>query len=191
MVMSREAATPRGERRAARIAGALFLIAMAASLFGGAVVSAELPAPGNSGALDARGLLSGGLIELVNAFAVVGIAACLFPVLKRHGERAALGFLCFRVAEALFCALAAIVPLMLVSPDGQPWAMEEGTLYALAAALRYGWSTFWSRLRESAFPGNYDGAGASDDFERSFPGVLASCEGICPPVRLPREEGSL
>ena len=93
MVMSREAATPRGERRAARIAGALFLIAMAASLFGGAVVSAALPAPGNSGALDARGLLSGGLIELVNAFAVVGIAACLFPALKRHGERAALGYL--------------------------------------------------------------------------------------------------
>lgn len=38
----------------------------------------------------------------------------------------------------MFCALAAIAPLMLVSPDGQPWAMEEGTLYALAAALRYG-----------------------------------------------------
>ena len=110
----------------------------------------------------------------------------------------------------MFCALAAIVPLMLVSPDGQPWAMEEGALfYGLLYKSRLvpRFLSVWgvvgvglilamnllSAFGRSAFPGNHDGAGASDDFERSFPGALASCEGICPrsdcPVRRDRYEG--
>lgn len=141
MVLNHAAAMPRERQGAARFAGALFLIAMAASLFGGAVVSAALPTPGNPGAINPGGLLSGALIELVNAFAVVGIGACLFPALRWHGERAALGYLCFRVIEAVFCALAALAPLMLIALGRMPWALEDGNLralYALVASMRDG-----------------------------------------------------
>lgn len=143
MVLNHAAAMPRERQGAARFAGALFLIAMAASLFGGAVVSAALPAPGNPGAINPGGLLSGALIELVNAFAVVGIGACLFPALRRYSERAALGYLCFRVVEAVFCALAALAPLMLIALGRMPWALEGGgirALYALAVSMRDGLS---------------------------------------------------
>ncbi|QLQ38226.1 DUF4386 domain-containing protein [Micromonospora robiginosa] len=42
----------------------------------------------------------GGVLEVIVALACVGTAVALFPVLKRHGEARALGFVAARVVEA-------------------------------------------------------------------------------------------
>jgi threonine/homoserine/homoserine lactone efflux protein len=139
MVLTHAAAMPLERRGPAQLAGALFLIAMAASLYGGALVDAAQPAPGFQGPIQSGGLLTGALMELINAFAVVGIGACLYPVLKAHGQSASLGYLCFRVVEAVFCALAALAPLMMIALGKLALAEESlRPLYALADSMRDG-----------------------------------------------------
>ncbi len=106
---------PNISRKTARIVGALFLIAMAASLFGGNMVNSILSSNTPSIVSENRpGLLIGMLIELTNAIAVVGIAALMFPYLRKYNEKMALGYLCFRIIEALFCSLIIVAPLSLI-----------------------------------------------------------------------------
>jgi hypothetical protein len=102
--------------KTSRLVGALFLIAMAASLFGGSMVDSMISSTSyltiSSG--NRIQLLIGALLELINAIAVVGIGVLMFPILKKYNERMALGYLCFRVIEALFCASIIITPLSLI-----------------------------------------------------------------------------
>jgi hypothetical protein len=94
----------------------LFLAAMAASLTGGAIVSSTLAASSDlTAAAHLHADLSlGAALELLNALAVVGIAVLIYPLLKGYGQSAALGYLCLRAIEALFCTAAAAVPLSIV-----------------------------------------------------------------------------
>lgn len=105
-----------GTRRIASIVGALFLVAMAASLVGGAMVEGVLAGPGYL-ARVAGGtptLTTGVILELVNAVAVVGIAVALFPLFRRDGQSMALGYVVLRILEAGALIVAAVVPLRLV-----------------------------------------------------------------------------
>lgn len=104
-------------RRTAAIVGALFLIAIAASLIGGAMVEGVLAAPdvlaraaGQTGTLTA-----GVILELVNALAVIGIAVALFPLFRQQGEGAALGYVALRILEAVALTAAAFIPVALVT----------------------------------------------------------------------------
>ncbi|HWT75538.1 MAG TPA: DUF4386 domain-containing protein [Mobilitalea sp.] len=107
---------PTTSKKTARIVGALFLIAMAASLFGGNMVNSILSSANILSAVSENKpeLLIGTLIELINAIAVVGIAVLMFPFLKKYNQSMALGYLCFRSIEALFCSFIAIAPLSLM-----------------------------------------------------------------------------
>ena len=49
-------------------------------------------------------VLWGGLLEVVTAMACIGSAVVLFPVIRRHHEAAALGFVTARVLEAALIA---------------------------------------------------------------------------------------
>ena len=102
--------------KAAKTAGALFLIAMVTSLGGGIWLETMVAVPDYLATLSASGnqVMLGVLLELVNCAAVVGIAAALYPVLKRQAEGMAMGYVGFRVIEATVLALAAICPLVLV-----------------------------------------------------------------------------
>lgn len=104
-------------RRAATILGALFLIAMVTSLGGGIWLESILPAPDyvTTASENEAQVLIAVLLELINCAAVVGIAAMLFPILKKHSDALAVGYTGFRVIEAAVLAVAAIVPLVLVA----------------------------------------------------------------------------
>jgi hypothetical protein len=103
-------------RRTASAVGALFLVAMAASLLGGGMVQAVLSAsePIAAAAGNETLLVAGVLLELVNAVAVVGIGVLMFTVLRRHNETQAAGYLSLRIAEAVFCSLIVVSPLSLI-----------------------------------------------------------------------------
>ncbi len=103
--------------KTARIVGALFLIAMVTSLVGGVWLESFLTAPDYLETVSAKEtqVLLGVLLELINCIAVVGIAALLFPLMKRHSEALAAGYLGTRVIEAVVLSVAAVSPLLIVT----------------------------------------------------------------------------
>ena len=104
-------------RKTARIVGALFLTAMVTSLLGGGLLESILNAPDylNNISENSTLVLLGIFLELINGLAVVGIAVMLFPILKQHNERIALGYVGLRIVESVFCIFSAISPLSLIT----------------------------------------------------------------------------
>ena len=103
-------------KKTAGFVGALFLIAMVASLLGGGLVESVISASNHLVTSENETLLIVGvLFELVNAIAVVGIASLMFPIMKRYNETMAVGYLGFRLVEAVFCSMIVIAPLSLMT----------------------------------------------------------------------------
>lgn len=104
-------------KKTARIVGVLFLIAMVTSLAGGGILESILNPQDYlvSVSADETQVLIGVLLEIINCAAVIGIAAMLFPVLKKLHEAFALGYLGFRVTEAVVLIAAVISPLLLIT----------------------------------------------------------------------------
>jgi hypothetical protein len=103
--------------KTARIAGALFLLAMVTSLVGAAMIEGALGAQDYLAALSANDtqVTIGALLELINGISVILIAVMMFPILKKHDEALALGYVAFRVVEAVVIFAALIIPLTLIT----------------------------------------------------------------------------
>jgi uncharacterized protein DUF4386 len=93
------------DRKTALVAGALFIVATAASLLGTALESFNR-------------ISLGGLLELIAAGTSAGIAISLYPVLRRWSASLALGSVVFRAIEAVMYTVAAI-SLLALSRVGQ------------------------------------------------------------------------
>jgi hypothetical protein len=127
-------------RRQAATAGALFIVATAASLASSAVEHPVLTGmaslariPGNEARLSA-----GGLMELVAAGASAGIAISLYPVLRKGSEGLALGAVVFRAIEAVMYAVGAVITLSLpgvARQYAQAAAPGHGGIQAIGDAL--------------------------------------------------------
>jgi hypothetical protein len=104
-------------RTTARVVGALFLIAMVASLAGGVWLESITSASDSLTAISTSTpqVITGVLLELINGIAVVGIAVVIYPVLRRHHEVLALGYVAFRLLEAAVIIAAVISPLSLLT----------------------------------------------------------------------------
>lgn len=100
-----------------RIAGLFFLLAMVASLVGGGLLEPILTTPNFlATSMSQESLLKTGvLLEMINAFAVIGIAVLLYPILKQFNEQIALGYFAFRLIESIVCVLAAVIPLLILT----------------------------------------------------------------------------
>lgn len=128
-------------RRSAVIVGVLFLIATAAYISGNAMIESMMSAPDNLKDVYSMKdqVILGVLLELINSVAVVGIAIVLFPILKQHNEKIALGYVAFRVIEAVLLIVGTIGPLLLVRLSqeyiqaGAPAHSYFHTIGALAA----------------------------------------------------------
>ncbi|MFC7620502.1 DUF4386 domain-containing protein [Microlunatus sp. GCM10028923] len=112
----------KGNAARARLAGALFVIAIVASLAGGTLIQTVLGGPDAADRLPGGGpiVILGVGLELINALAVIGIAAALSVPLGRSQPGLAAGYLGIRIVEATVCATAALIPviqLRLTAPD--------------------------------------------------------------------------
>jgi len=131
-------------RNVARWVGIFFLVAMVASLVGGSFVEGVIGAPDvlTSVAENETALIIGVLLEIINAFAVVGIGVLMFSIFRPSSETGAVGYLAFRVIESVFCSLIVISPLSLiamarqVAGAGVPDPASFQALSALSAAGR-------------------------------------------------------
>ena len=105
-------------KKTAIIVGALFLIAMATSLIGGAIliepVLADVDYLTNVSVNETQ-VLIGVLLELINGTAVVLIAVMMFPIFKKYDEALALGYVAFRIIEAVVIIAAVVSPLTLIA----------------------------------------------------------------------------
>jgi len=103
-------------RTTARVAGFLFLTATAAGVLSAVLLGPldTLHSP-QSIADRAHRISAGALMVLVMTVAIALIPPTLFPVLKKHGEAPALGYVAARIIEVVLLLPAAIGPLMMVA----------------------------------------------------------------------------
>lgn len=107
---------PDPTRRAALIAGVLYLITFISSIPAVFLLDPVLSDPGfivgNTGSTQ---VLWGSLLDLVNAFACVGTAVALYSVVKRQNNGLALGFVTARMMEAAIIAVGVVSVLAVVT----------------------------------------------------------------------------
>lgn len=131
---SREPMTPR--RKAALVAGVLYLITFAASIPTLALYAPVLDDPGYVlGTGPSTGVLWGGLLDMITGLAGVGTAVALFPVVRRHHEAAAAGFVASRTLEAAIIAVGIVSLLPIVSMRHAGAAAEAASLLTTSRAL--------------------------------------------------------
>lgn len=121
-------------RRTALVAGALYVLTFVSipvlGLYGPVHDPGYVLGPGPDGAV-----MVGGLLELVVAFAGIGTAITLYPVVKRQNEGLALGFVATRTVEAALI-IVGVVSLLAVVTLRQDLAGAGGpSLVAAAGAL--------------------------------------------------------
>lgn len=104
------------ERRAALVAGILFLITEVAAIAGLQLYGPVLDDPGYVIGAGADGRIGlGALFEMVLVVAVIGTGVALYPVLKRRSEGAALGYVCGRLLEAAVIVVGIVSVLSVVT----------------------------------------------------------------------------
>ncbi len=105
------------DRKIAIIAGALFVIATAASLLGTSLTGSILGAPDYLIRISSNGneAAAGALAEFIAAAASASIAISLYPILRKHNEGLALGAVGFRLIEGVFYIVGAVCLLALFS----------------------------------------------------------------------------
>ena len=103
-------------RKTAIIVGVLFIMALVLFLIGQAFYEPILSSPDYlDNAYPNRVIvIIGILLEFISALAVVLIPVLLFPILKKHNEVLALGYVSFRLFEAVLLSFAQIYKLSLV-----------------------------------------------------------------------------
>jgi hypothetical protein len=125
-------------RRTALIAGACYLVTHVTSVAALVLYGPVLNQPGyviGTGA-DTR-VLTGGLLEVILALAVVGTAVALFPVVRRYHEGLAIGYVGLRTLEA-GVIVAGVVSLLAVVTLHQHAAGATGSEAASLVAVGKG-----------------------------------------------------
>lgn len=104
------------DRRLARIVGILFIVASLSAVVGGTLA---LPATEPNAVItlgpDETAVVTGILFELLLVTSVVGIAALLFPILRRRSEGLALAYFGARVVEGVLLLAAAVSAMVTVA----------------------------------------------------------------------------
>jgi hypothetical protein len=129
------AATPTG-RMNVRLSGIFYLITFAASIPALFMLS---PVLHNSGFIlgvgNEHSVVWGCLLDFVNALAGVGSAVAIFPVIRRHNESLALGFVTTRLVEAAVIMIGVVSLLAIVTLRHDPAGADPATLTATGHAL--------------------------------------------------------
>ena len=104
------------EKKTAKIVGGLFIIALVSSLLSGNfLVSLTTPNYLVAASANESQVLIGVLLLVILTASVVSIPIVMFPILKKHNDRLALGYISARIFEGFCDAIIAISPLLLVT----------------------------------------------------------------------------
>jgi hypothetical protein len=137
-----------GYRKTAAIVGVLFIIATAFLFVGGSFYGPVLDTPDYLQVAYPNRISAtiGMLIEFICILAIPLIPVFLYPVLRRHSETLALGYLVFRLFEAVLFVLVDITKLTLINVSqlylaagSTSAAMIEGIGSAIRGWNEWGW----------------------------------------------------
>lgn len=133
----------RDYRTTARIIGVIYLAGMLIGIPANIAVQSVLTGPGGLATIAASGVLLavGALGWLATVAGDAAHGVLMFPVLKHHGERSAVGYLATRIMDATFIAVMALLVLVQI-PIGAAYVNAEATdttyLQALSLVLAEG-----------------------------------------------------
>jgi hypothetical protein len=101
-------------RMTARIVGALYLAGFVMGIGGLMLIQSVLGAPDHLSTLSANSMLLaiGAVLWLMPAVGDAAHGVLMFPVLKPHNERIAIGYLGFRIVNAVFLAVMVLFILV-------------------------------------------------------------------------------
>jgi hypothetical protein len=104
-------------RKNAMIVGVLFILAAVTAIIGLALYGPILHDPDYviKGSANETQVIWGALLETILAFSVVGISIMMYPILKKHNESMAIGYVCFRLLEATIIIFGIISLLSIVT----------------------------------------------------------------------------
>lgn len=123
-------------RRTARAVGILILGGYLSYGIGSSITTATTTASGyQPGPADSLTIAAGALMMLVNSGLVIGIGILLYPVLRAHSPRIAIGYAATRLFEGILMAVG-IASVMALAALGTAGAtIEPAALQALTTLL--------------------------------------------------------
>jgi hypothetical protein len=127
-------------RRTATVVGIVYILGFVVGIAGFGLFTSILSAPDHLSTVSANSMLLG-FAAVLWLMAVIGDAAhgvLMFPILKQHSERMAIGYLAFRIVDAVFIAVMVLFVLIQI-PLGSEYlkaaASDAPFLQALSAVF--------------------------------------------------------
>ena len=105
------------DRKNAIIIGILFIVAAISSIIGLVLYNPILKEANYliTGQQNTNQIILGAICELILVVSVVGTAIALFPYLKKQNESLAIGYICFRLMEAVIIVIGIVSVLALLT----------------------------------------------------------------------------
>jgi hypothetical protein len=134
-------AIPAAHRTTARIVGAMYLAGFVVGIGGEVLIQSVLGSPNHLATAPANAMLLaiGAVLWLLAVAWDAAHGVLMFPVLRPHDERTAVGYLGFRIMDATFIAIMVLFALIQV-PVGSEYAKagaaDASSLQALSTVLR-------------------------------------------------------
>jgi hypothetical protein len=124
------------QRKTALVVGVLFILTFITSIVGVVAYGPVLSDPNyiTSAGSDTR-VFFGALLELFLIITNIGCATVLFPLLKRHGEGLAFGYVAARIMECTFILVGILSVLAIVTLRQTGTAADAGSLLTIGKAL--------------------------------------------------------
>jgi len=130
-------------RKTATVVGIVYILGFVVGITGFGLFTSILGAPDHLSTVSANSMLLG-FAAVLWLMAVIGDAAhgvLMFPILKQHSERMAIGYLAFRIVDAVFIAVMVLFVLIQI-PLGSEYlkaaASNTPFLQALSAVFSQG-----------------------------------------------------
>ena len=138
--ITRPATVPRSTaepgRMNVRLSGVFYLLTFAASLPALILLGPVLTDPGFIlGGGSETGVVWGSFLDFVNALAGIGTAVAVFPVIRRHNESLALGFVTTRLLEGAVIMIGVVSLLAVVTLRHEAAGADPATMTGIGQAL--------------------------------------------------------
>jgi len=129
-------------RKTAIVVGVVYLAGMLVGIPGNIMIQSILGAPDPLAAIAANNMTValGAILWLLAVIGDAGHGVLMFPVLKQHSERMAIGYLAARIVDAIFIAIMVLFVLIQI-PLGSEYlkaASDASYLQALSALFAQG-----------------------------------------------------
>jgi hypothetical protein len=101
-------------RMVARIMGAVYLAGFVVGILGNTLIQSTLGEPNHLSTISSHSmtLAIGAVLWLMAVAGDVAHGVLMFPILKKHSERMAVGYLSFRIVDAVFIAVMVLFILL-------------------------------------------------------------------------------